>query len=53
MVRHQPCSFGVYEVELHCHYNMRADNITIYTKMEVEIVEFFCLLLYQKEKQMS
>ena len=23
-----------------------ADNITIYTKMAVEVVEFYCLLLY-------
>ena len=27
-------------------YNARADNITIYTKMSVEVVEFCCLLLY-------
>ena len=34
-------------------YNRRADNITIYTKMAVEVVEFCCLLLYKKEEQMS
>ena len=27
-------------------YNRRADTITIYTKMAVEVVEFYCLLLY-------
>ena len=27
-------------------YNMRADNIIIYTKMAAEVVEFCCLLLY-------
>ena len=27
-------------------YNMRADDITIYTKMPVKVVEFCCLLLY-------
>ena len=27
-------------------YDTRADDITIYTKMAVEIAEFCCLLLY-------
>ena len=27
-------------------YNNKADIITIYTKMAVEVVEFCCLLLY-------
>ena len=27
-------------------YNTRAGNITIYTKMAVEVVKFCCLLLY-------
>ena len=27
-------------------YHRRVDNITIYTKMAVEVVEFCCLLLY-------
>ena len=31
-------------------YNMKADDITIHTKMAVEVVEFCCLLLYQKEE---
>ena len=27
-------------------YNRRADNITTYTKMAVEVEDFCCLLLY-------
>ena len=28
------------------HYNISAYDITIYTRMAVEVVEFCCLLLY-------
>ena len=33
-------------------YFMRVGNITIYTKMADEVVEFCCYLLYEKEEQM-